>query len=238
MPAVGSGRHTYLNGGSGLVAVPPGDSGVTYEAGWQAWMNPYVTPTDANLSDGTCDPGHAFATWTPAPGAQERLPMNCVTTYEAAAFCIWDGGFLPSDSELEYAASGGSDEREYPWGSTGPGGATQYAIFACLYPTPTPTAPCVGVANIAPVGTATLGVGRWGQLDLAGSVIEMALDSAMWHTTTACADCVDQAGWLGGTGRAGGWDSASYELYPTSTNGNIFGSQRASNYGIRCARAP
>ena len=49
--------------------------------------------------------------------------MNCVNWFEAYAFCIWDGGFLPSDTEWEYAAAGGSLQREYPWGSTAPGTA-------------------------------------------------------------------------------------------------------------------
>jgi formylglycine-generating enzyme required for sulfatase activity len=45
---------------------------------------------------------------------------------EAYAFCIWDGGFLPSEAEWECAAAGGPDQREYPWGSTDPGTANLY----------------------------------------------------------------------------------------------------------------
>ena len=67
--------------------------------------------------------------------------MNCINSYEAVAFCIWDGGFLPTLSEWGYAAAGGNEQREYPWGATAPGTANQYAIYNCYY---APAATCQG----------------------------------------------------------------------------------------------
>ena len=50
--------------------------------------------------------------------------INCVNWFEAYAFCIWDGGFLPTEAEWNYAASGGSEQRYYPWSASFPPGAT------------------------------------------------------------------------------------------------------------------
>jgi formylglycine-generating enzyme required for sulfatase activity len=190
-PANGSGTHTYLNGGQGLAN--SGSAG-TYETGWDAtgWNEYIATGAGAastwntNLS---CDP--TYETWTSVAGSQETLPINCVDWYEAYAFCIWDGGFLPSEAEWEYVAAGGSQQLEYPWGSTDPGtvcpgAGCEYAIYNCDYPSGSGN--CTGVANIAPVGTATLGAGYWGQLDMAGEVYEWNLD---WYATYVdpCTNC-------------------------------------------------
>jgi formylglycine-generating enzyme required for sulfatase activity len=167
-PPAGSGKHAHLNGGRGLVSGSNGSPAQSYEPGWIAADDTSIQPMTT-----PCDP--YYATWTASPGRQENLPINCVNWYEAYAFCIWDGGFLPSEAEWEYAAAGGMQEREYPWGSAYPGSQSQYAIYGCYYPTDTITA-CTGVSNIAPVGTATLGAGLWGQLDLAGNLWEWTLD--------------------------------------------------------------
>jgi sulfatase modifying factor 1 len=172
LPASGAGTHAYLNCGLGLAnAANPGG----YETGWVTSDDDNVEPTDENLTLGCDGQEHLNADWTAAAGANERLPINCVNWYEAYAFCIWDGGFLPSEAEWAFVAAGGSQQREYPWGSANPGTGSQYAIYDCDYPNGNGV--CSGlVAGIAPVGTATLGVALWGQLDMAGDLAEWTLD--------------------------------------------------------------
>ena len=229
-PSAGSGKHTHLNGGLGLADAPNVDAGQTFEPGWLASDDSNIGPTNGNLACGS-----PAATWTnSAAGGQENLPINCETWYEAYAFCIWDGGFLPSDAEWEYAAAGGSQQREYPWGSTDPATAVnRYAIYGCNYP-PGSGGTCTGASNIAPVGTAALGAGLWGQLDLSGNQWEWNMDWQVGYTSP-CTDC----SYLGnGSLRVirGGSEGDGVTL-PTTRLGYA-GYTRGAWIGFRCARAP
>lgn len=82
-----------------------------------------------------------------------NLPMSCITHDEAAQYCLWKGGRLPTDIEWEYAGRG-SDERPYPWG-TGPCDASR----GCR-------------ESLTPVGSFPDGASPFGVLDLASNVEE------------------------------------------------------------------
>jgi sulfatase modifying factor 1 len=223
LPAPGSGKHTHLNGGLGLVNVGS-DAGHTYELGWVESYNSNVEPTNANLTGGT---------WTAAVGSQENLPITWANWYEAYAFCIWDGGFLPSEAEWEYAAAGGAQQREYPWGATDPGTNNEYAIYGCYYPDGSGV--CAGL-NIAPVGTAAQGAGLWGQLDLAGNVWEWNLD---WYApyVDPCMNCGYLTAAKIRSVRGGGFNNTAYILIPPGQNNNA-PEPRNGIIGFRCGQVP
>jgi len=239
-PAAGSGKHAHLNGGKGLA-----DSGKagSFEPGWDASWNGNLPAGASAVATWTknlaCSTG-TYGTWTASAGANEALPITCLDWYEAHAFCIWDGGFLPSEAEWRYAAAGGDEERMYPWGSTAPGTASQYAMYDCYYPSGT-AGNCTSLANVAKVGTATLGVGRYGQLDLSGSVWEWDLDVYAAKFANPCTDC---ANLTGGTDRilpGGGFHTG---LMPYMLSYNRMSVNYATTYrgdygvGVRCARTP
>jgi formylglycine-generating enzyme required for sulfatase activity len=231
-PVAGSGRHTHLNGGLGLEN--SGDPG-TYETGWDAtdWNNTtYVDPTDGNLA---CE--SPWNTWTSTAGTQENLPITCANWWESYGFCIWDGGFLPSEAEWEYAAAGGSQQREYPWGSTNPAtDAIQYAIYDCAYPNGSGV--CAGISNIAPVGYPSLGAGYWNQLDLAGDVWEWNLD---WYAPySACTDCAYLATPSATLRviRGGGFNATPDYLLSSHRFSNDPSLRLDGVIGFRCARTP
>jgi formylglycine-generating enzyme required for sulfatase activity len=255
LPPDGSGKHAYLSAGRGLAN---GDTPGTYESGWDAvdW-NAQVAPTDCNLACG-------FGTWTPAPGGEESLPMTCANWYEAYAFCIWDGAFLPSDAELEYAAAGGSEQRPYPWGSSSApssqlaivdfddvdGGPDAAVLAAYEYSLADGGVP----PGIAPVGSAPMGAGRWGQLDLAGEAFQWDLDGfgPFFEPCSDCAGLTFVSGpaiyqsisgqWnllFGGVGQRA-LRGCSF-LSPLTSSASETGDDptwRSSTYGFRCARAP
>ncbi len=222
-PGAGSGKHAHLNGGQGLVNVGA-DGG--FEPGWLASDDSNLMPTKA--------PCGSERTWTNTPGTQESLPINCVNWYEAYAFCIWDGAFLPTDAELGYATAGGSEQREYPWGNADPGALNQFAIYDCHYG----PASCDSVDSIAPVGTPALGTGRWGQKDLVGNVWQWTLDYATdLPYGVPCFDCAFLTTTSQRVVRGGDFDSDPFTLSPAIPDSDP-PTDREGIFGFRCARAP
>jgi formylglycine-generating enzyme required for sulfatase activity len=241
-PSAGSGKHTHVNGGAGLVNTAGGN-----EPGWDATWTAYVgassavavAPSGAGATtkaawDTNLSCNSSYQTWTSAAGSNEKRPQNCLSWYDLHAFCIWDGGFLPSEAEWEYAAAGGSEERTYPWGNTAPGANTALAIYGCYY---NGTGTCSGVTNIAPVGTVTAGASKAGQLDLAGNVWEWNLD---WYQSSYVATCNNCTNLTAGSYRVIRGGSVRYDAsnLPAAGRNNNLPANRISEVGGRCARTP
>jgi formylglycine-generating enzyme required for sulfatase activity len=224
-PAAGAGKHAHLNGGSGLAANGGGN-----EAGWDtSWENDLATTASTwnDTSHLACG-APAYQTWTASAGGTENRPVNCVNWYEAYAFCIWDGGFLPSEAEWNYAAAGGAEQRVYPWSS--PANATtidcSYASYKNCSATHT-----TNVGAESPKGS-----GKWGQADLAANVWEWNLDRSNPYAPS-CTDCADFGISTSRVVRGGGFDDFAPHTLASYRVGNP--PETRDNYtGARCGRMP
>ena len=232
----------FLEAGFGTQTNPPaagaGARAGLPGSGWDSAWNARLLGTTLALRTAIkCNA--AYETWTDAPGANESKPLNCVTWYEAMAFCIWDGGYLATEAEWNYAASGGSEQRVYPWSS--PASSTMIDCTHANYYVDNPAGTfCVdgmrGGTNR--VGTeAAKGNGRWGHADLAGNLYEWTLD---WHAPAYSPMCNDCANLTPGTFRVvrGGSFLDSAAFLRGSARGNLSPADRADVVGFRCARKP
>jgi formylglycine-generating enzyme required for sulfatase activity len=221
-PAAGSGKHTHLPGG-GLYSIKE----LATERGWDPAWNTILSKAQADWNVHLTCSGDAStdASWTPTPDANEDRPIVCVNWYDAYAFCIWDGGFLPSFAELNFAAVGGREQRTYPWGD-GPVDLN-HAQFC-------QTMPC----TLIDVGLKVPGNGRYGQSDLAGNVWEWVLDTDAPTMSDGCDDCViSNAGSDERVDMGGGFDGIPATLTGDSYSHDPPIYSDHSN-GFRCARSP
>lgn len=211
--AVGAGAHPRIPG-----------------SGWQsAWQSALPVDQAALLTSIQCG---ASATWAPTPNGSstEQRPMNCVSWYVAFAFCIWDGGRLPTEAEWEYVAAGGAANQLFPWGSTTPDSTLANYI----------NNPPESRGSTLLVGSFPNGRSRWGQYDLAGSMEEWALDYAddVWYenpNASPCNDCANLTVNDGRITRGGSWGTSKTKLRAAARSSGV----PATRYlyrGIRCVR--
>jgi formylglycine-generating enzyme required for sulfatase activity len=181
----------FVDAGMGTQSSPPGSGAGVHpliaNSGWNsAWNVSLSGDTAALKAVLKCLP--AYQTWTDTAGDNESRPQNCLDWYTAFAFCAWDGGRLATEAEWNYAAAGGSEQREYPWGSGLDASKASYYDDS--------TGPRMGdgvagcsVADLVVVGSKPAGNGKWGQADLAGNVREWTLD---WYASpyqNPCDNC-------------------------------------------------
>ncbi len=215
-PAAGDGAHPSVPG-----------------SGWDpSWSDALPGDLRGSLS---CA---GWATWSDEPGFSEDLPISCVSWYQAHAFCIWDGGRLPTEAEHEFAAAGGDENRLYPWGGATPDETR--AVFDDL-----------GNYEIQGVGSLPDGAGRWGHLDLAGNMSQWAFDcySEEFYAAAVASEpnpinlpgegpeaCPAIGGLLLDPHTVRGTGADRWDLLRSATRDYQPGTDRYASIGVRCAR--
>lgn len=205
------------------------------EAGWQdGWVSMLPATREELSAKLICPPQLPnqpnYPSWTDLSGNHERVPIGCLTWYEAFAFCAWDGGRLPTVAEWIYAADGGAEQRLYPWGNS-PAPDPAHAVMMDTTD-----------GQWAEVGSAPLGAGRWGQMDLNGSRCEWTFDRFTHDPginpyPVPCTDCVQLDESFQGFAMM---DLSYYQAPNQTATENVFGvglpSQRVDALGVRCVR--
>jgi formylglycine-generating enzyme required for sulfatase activity len=230
--------RAFVAAGLGTQANPPVASAGAHKnlpaSGWDTgWNASLTTNLTALIAAVKCS---SLQTWTDNAGNNENRPINCVTWYEAMAFCIWDGGYLPTEAEWNDAATGGNEQRAYPWSS--PAGSTAIDGAHASYLSGTD---CIGdgmpgctVSDLVVAGSKPLGEGKWGHSELAGNVAEWVLD---WidNYPANCVDCATLTGGPNRVTRGGAFDDPSDDARSAFRIGAP-PATRSTTLGFRCAR--
>jgi len=199
-------------------------------SGWRASFNVRLPRSWAEIherytlgcSDGGNNADGGAATWTDNAThdvtTNDEKSMTCADWYTLYAFCAWDGGFLPTDAQWNYAAAGGDQQRVFPWKTTDdttkpdyadiPNGQDpnhtlvngfrlgEYVVHAFCLPA-FPSCFSVGtpyrLGGDGPAHVSAPGkkkdIGRWGHADFGGNLIEWTLDNRYSYGT--CNDCAN-----------------------------------------------
>lgn len=222
----------FINAYGGPPANGAGANPAMSDSGWQspAWNSSIAANKAALTSAVQC---HATYQTYASTTANDFLPMNCVSWYEAVAFCAWDGGFLPSVDQWLYAAMGGEVGWTYPWGFTPVptdllDSTAAYANYKCMGDGSAPDSCAFG--DFLRVGSKPAGTGKYGHLDLAGSMFERTIDRC-------------QGGDCEGPDAPYGYIWGGSFSYPASHLAALAGglfpdSKHDAGTGFRCARGP
>jgi formylglycine-generating enzyme required for sulfatase activity len=222
--------RVFVNAGMGTQKTPPAEGAGAHPriagSGWNSAWNTHLPANTAALKTALkCYA--AYQSWTDTPGGNENKAVNCLDWYTALAFCAWDGGRLATEAEWNYAASGGSEQRYYPWSS--PANSTAIDDSYAVY--------CGGTCKLHNVGSKSpKGDGKWGHSDLGGNAWEWTLDWSAGTYPMPCHDCAVVTGGSYRAFRSGSNDDIAATL--RSAVRHVYYPEYRGVVGARCAGNP
>jgi formylglycine-generating enzyme required for sulfatase activity len=215
---------------------------VRYPNGTAIAPGPEVLEPLTSARDSQCN-------WSAGQASREEHPLNCVNWATALAFCVWDGGRLPTEAELEYlsrhrAVDGSPSPRRFPWGNEPP--VEMYST----YPRSVPCERAQFEECVGEDGARTRRVGRFSSngafFDIAGNVAEWAADSEGVFGSHPCwapvpvnltdPVCVDPG--VTRAARGGGFAAVGASSLHGSNRVFRAASTAEPELGFRCVRSP
>lgn len=222
-PEVGAGAHPRIEG-----------------SGWKAaWNSALPVDRDQLEQRLACTGVNALegaeATYSATPGTKDELPIVCVDWYVAFAFCVWDGGRLPTETEWEYAAAGGLENRLFAWGDAAIDNTR--ASYDCQ------ADGWCAAEDLRAVDAYPAGRGRWGHNNLTGNAWEWVLDyDRNWYPEAAAsgdcedADCMNLVEGVDGRMTRGGGFTHLGDYQRVAHRGGAPPEFYFWTQGLRCAR--
>jgi len=207
----------------------PAPSAIAYPSGSIAWAGVVREPIRVTTNK--------LCNWSSTPDVREEHPLACLDWWTAQAFCVWDGGRLPTAAEWEWAArariAGGlTAPRTYPWGNVAPAPGCDRAEWN--FCKGDDSAPTRRVGSFAPTPDI---------YDLAGNVREWMADSYAAFTNTTCwggSARTNPLCNLGATSlreyRGGSWCSTTIDTLKSAARYARSATSPTDFLGFRCAR--
>lgn len=161
------------------------------------------------------------------PERSARVPVVFVSWDAAVAYAEWMGKRLPSEAEWEFAARGGLNDPQYPWGND----------------EPTPMRANYGASGVrGPLPVGSYPPNPYGIYDLVGNVWQFCLDPWTAYPADPITQSEDDLRRMRNAGserrsiRGGSFDGNGFNLRVTARDSHKAGNPVA-HVGFRCAQS-